>query len=329
MSDASNEQDRKLAEGTPEDGVSTSAKAPTPGAQLCIRRQELNWSVEHVASRLNLAARQIEAIEADNHAALPGIASTRGFIRAYAKLLNLEPAPLVSALAIETSPRDDGIPLRRPLPAAPFFQGRLTPMKRGGSFRQLVLIAGVLLLVVFAVMAYRSGWLAPLSDRLGLRFEAVASKESSDPPSGASTLIPAPAALIEPPLVGAVVPQLPLPVETARIAMSTPTPPAVSVDVTAPPDKPSPVIAPVLATPQDRPLLVLKANEDCWIDIRKPDNTPVLSRTIQAGSTERIDLDGPVTVVFGNAVGIEAILRGRPLDVRAYAKNNVARLDLK
>jgi cytoskeleton protein RodZ len=79
---------------------------------------------------------------------------------------------------------------------------------------------------------------------------------------------------------------------------------------------------------QDQQLLVLKAKEDCWIEIRKPDNTPMLSRTILAGSTERIDLNGPVTLVLGNASGIEAILRGKPLDVRSSAKNNVARLEL-
>lgn len=329
MSDASNEQDRMPADGVAEDRVLGSATAQSPGAQLSIRRQELNWTIEHVASRLNLAARQIEALEADNHAALPGMASTRGFIRAYAKLLNLEPAPLVAALTIEASPRDDGIPLRRPLPAAPFFQGRLAPMKRGGTLRPLILIAGVLLLVVVGVMAYRSGWLVPLADSLGLGLDTVASKGVGDAASVAPALIPAPVARIAPPSPDAVVPQPPLPVETAPMATPTPAPPAVTADATARLDKPSPAIAPVPATAQGKPLLVLKAIEDCWIEIRKPDSTPILTRTIQAGSTERIDLDGPVTVVLGNAVGIEASLRGRPLDVRAYAKNNVARLDLK
>src|ERR1700736_2109394 len=68
---------------------------PAPGAQLAAQRQALNWSIEQVANQLNLAPRQIQAIEADNYAALPGMASVRGFIRAYAKLLKIDAAPLL------------------------------------------------------------------------------------------------------------------------------------------------------------------------------------------------------------------------------------------
>ena len=62
------------------------------GTRLSAEREALGWSVEQVASQLNLAPRQIQALEQDNYAALPGIASVRGFIRAYAKLLKIDPA---------------------------------------------------------------------------------------------------------------------------------------------------------------------------------------------------------------------------------------------
>ena len=68
----------------------------TPGAQLALQRQARGWSIEEVATQLNLAARQIQAIEADNYAALPGMASVRGFIRGYAKILKVDPSPLLA-----------------------------------------------------------------------------------------------------------------------------------------------------------------------------------------------------------------------------------------
>src|SRR6476661_11168917 len=84
---------------------------PTPGMQLAMRRQQFNWTVEQVASQLNLAPRQIHAMETDNYDALPGMAVARGFIRSYAKLLKLDSAPLLAQIAREPSIADQAIPL--------------------------------------------------------------------------------------------------------------------------------------------------------------------------------------------------------------------------
>lgn len=75
--------------------------ALSPGTQLATARNALGWSVEQVAAQLKLATRQIVALEADDYAALPEPAVVRGFIRAYAKLLKLDAAPLVALIALE------------------------------------------------------------------------------------------------------------------------------------------------------------------------------------------------------------------------------------
>src|SRR5688572_9646060 len=65
---------------TSEDAAFAAAPPPlAPGVQLAARRQQLNMTVEQVANQLNLAPRQIQALEADNYRALPGMASVRGF----------------------------------------------------------------------------------------------------------------------------------------------------------------------------------------------------------------------------------------------------------
>ena len=68
------------------------------GVQLATLRQERGWTVEQVASQLNLAARQIQALEDDNYAALPGMVIVRGFIRSYSKVLRVDPAPILAAI---------------------------------------------------------------------------------------------------------------------------------------------------------------------------------------------------------------------------------------
>lgn len=75
--------------------------ALSPGAKLAAARNAMGWTIEHVASQLKLATRQVIAIEADDYASLSEPAIARGFIRAYAKLVKLDADALVKLLAID------------------------------------------------------------------------------------------------------------------------------------------------------------------------------------------------------------------------------------
>jgi cytoskeleton protein RodZ len=65
-----------------------------PGKALAAQREAMGWTVEQVADQLKLAVRQVIALEAGDYASLPSPAVTRGFVRAYAKILKLDAAPL-------------------------------------------------------------------------------------------------------------------------------------------------------------------------------------------------------------------------------------------
>ncbi|WP_460826754.1 helix-turn-helix domain-containing protein, partial [Massilia terrae] len=73
-----------------------------PGQALAAQREAMGWSVEQVADQLKMAVRQVVALEAGDYAALPSPAVTRGFVRAYAKILRLDPAPLVAMIEMDT-----------------------------------------------------------------------------------------------------------------------------------------------------------------------------------------------------------------------------------
>ena len=68
------------------------------GAALREARMRLGLSVADVTNHLKFASRQIEALEADDFVRLPEITFVRGFVRSYARLLQLDPAPLLAAL---------------------------------------------------------------------------------------------------------------------------------------------------------------------------------------------------------------------------------------
>lgn len=79
----------------PADGV---AAVPTVGMRLRAAREAMNLSVTDVAQSLKFSPRQIELIEADDYAALPGNTVVRGFTRSYARLLRLDAEELLSLL---------------------------------------------------------------------------------------------------------------------------------------------------------------------------------------------------------------------------------------
>ena len=268
----------------------TQPDLPTalPGELLAARRNELRWTLQEVSQRLKLAPRQITALEANDFASLPGMASVRGFIRSYARLLELDPVPLLEMLSNEPNPAVDPILLRRPLPSRGFPGRRYAPPSghRRGSRR----LSGLALLVMVFV-----GALAYAAYRHGLPTMSI------DVPS-VSTVFGSWKDLTE----------------------STPN---EATD--------QPVSAPEIATVDEQKsidpsrLLELKLREDAWVEISALNGNKLVSRLMKAGTTEQFDISEPVILVVGNASGVDANLRGQPLNLRAVARDNVSKLSLK
>ena len=72
------------------------------GQQLREARQAKNQSLEQVSRVTHIHSRYLEALEAGNLQALPSRTQARGFLRAYALHLGLDPSPLIDRL--ETDP---------------------------------------------------------------------------------------------------------------------------------------------------------------------------------------------------------------------------------
>lgn len=270
--------------------VEMQPELPTalPGELLAARRHELRWTLEEVSQRLKLAPRQITALEANDFASLPGMASVRGFIRSYAKLLELDPVTLLAMLSNEANPAIDPIILRRPLPSRGFPGRRYAPpsVHRRGSRR----LSGLALLVMVFV-----GALAFAAYRHGL-------PTISFDVSGVSTLLDSWKDLAD-----------------STTSESTDQPLSASADA---------AVAEQKSVDPSR-LLELKLREDAWVEISALNGNKLVSRLMKAGTTERFDMSEPVVLVVGNANGVDASLRGQPLNLRAVARDNVSKLSLK
>jgi cytoskeleton protein RodZ len=291
-----------------------------PGARLAARRAELNLSVEQVASQLNLAPRQVHAIEQDNYAALPGIAIVRGFIRSYAKLVKIDPVPLLAQIAAETTPAEEGIPLRRPMTAQPFIEGRITGMRqRRATWPRIALVVVVIAMIGLA-LADRAGLISISRFKTSNQIDrgASATSQSTDiasvPMNGGTSATElrtgnADAAL------------------SAGSQAAAPSAPGLGSGPVATPAQPATSAAPI--SRNEGEAVTLKMAEDSWVQVAQPDGSVIVSRVFKAGSNETIPVSAPVVLTIGNARGVDASFRGAPLDLSRQTKSNVARLDLK
>lgn len=304
----------------------------SPGAQLAAYRKERGWTVEQVASQLNLAPRQIVAIESDDYPSLPGMPIVRGFVRAYAKLLKVDAAPLLASLGGETVLVHEPIQPRKTL-ATPFSEARIPSMtERQGLSSKWVVGALVILLVGVAIWA--------------VRYEQSAEPSKSSAPQANPSSTPAqvpaiPDAGREPPSAAsgqagaeASQPAEPAP-PTADVANQAAAAGA-NAPVAAPSTAPAVPAAPAVSEPPApqpeaaKDVLTVNAREDSWVEIRRADNNAVLlSRIVKAGETEKFEMNQPVSVVIGNAAGVDLALRGAPMELKRKTNSNVARLNLK
>ena len=118
-----------------------------PGHFLRDAREGRNLTVFEVAQFLKFSPRQIEAIEADDYAVLPpGATFLRGFVRGYAKLLKMDPAPLLAML-------DARAPAALPDVRAPQNMGvAATPVAAGHRSARPMLLGSAALAILALVL---------------------------------------------------------------------------------------------------------------------------------------------------------------------------------
>ena len=278
----------------------TANQAPSVGAQLADRRQQHGWSIDDVANQLKLAPRQIEAIEANNYAALPTIVMTRGYIRSYAKMLGLDPTTILPSTVPVAAAKTQILGTQRS--STIFSESRLT--LTGRNRVPYKWIFGGIILVLAGVLVMQFGGLSALRQSSASSAESVAPHVASAPVAVASTAE--------------------LPAAANSVALPAANPVATVVDAKP---QPAAVSAPVAVADANRLNLTFK--QDSWVEIKRADKSTLFSRVGKAGSSETFDIDQPVTVVIGNLAGVDATLRGVALDLKAGAKSNVARLNLK
>lgn len=286
---------------TVDNAVQESSLQQSVGAQLRRAREARGMTVEGVGAAIKLAARQVEAIEADAYAELMNPTYARGFIRNYAALIGLDPKALLTQLdqqQVRATPQlveqaDVGVAMPVQSPRRKW----LLPL----------LALSVPVVVAIALYLWSEFWTAPPGESVQVEQEAV---------------MPPPDAVAEPetepatPSVDAQAADAVATEATLAAALPEASPPSTAETASAPP-----------VTGQRQLAFTFAA--DSWVEIRDAQDRIILSELNRAGSSRSVGAVFPVSLVIGNAKSVRLSIDGTPHDLAPATKVDVARLRLE
>lgn len=121
--------------------------AEGPGAVLSRERGARSLSLERIAAATRIRRRYLEALEEWRLEDLPGPVYARGYLRAYAEHLELDPRPLLAAVGGAPPERHGSLSLGRLAPRLPAGLAVTSPLLAGAGL--------VLLAALFGLYAWR------------------------------------------------------------------------------------------------------------------------------------------------------------------------------
>ena len=273
------------------------------GAELRRAREEQGLAVTHVAQQLKFAQRQLEALEAERFEELPGGTFVRGMVRNYARLLRIEPEPLLARLADRFDAPDSRQLAARFNQPVPFSDGT-----RRATLVYLVLSLAILAAVGTAAWQWRRERTAP--ERLP--FVSASSETQRAPVIPAEPVSSAP---------------LPVPAEEKKPQLEEEKVEQKKVEQKTPEEKkPAPAA--------QRPILpgvyriAMYCEEEAWLEVHDATGRALVSSLNPAGSERVVQGRGPFEIVIGNAHNVRLTLNDKPIDLAPHIKVEVARLTL-
>ena len=302
------------------------------GAALLAERRRQNLSLGDISRQLKLSVRQVEALERDDFSGYQGPVFVHGFIRNYAKLLALDPVPLIRAADRLLNP---AAPVQ--VEAEPV-ASRVKDAPRGGKSMWPFVAGTVVVVLVAGYMFKNRGGNDPEEPQVpkspaGEQLAAVpATNEKRQPaarpadkPGAGRPVVEKPVA--EKPVTEKSSAEKPAPEKQVeergagekRVEASAPTSRA---------DLPKPVSPEAMET-GPRMSIRMIFDQDSWVEIKDRNGNAVFGQLNAAGTRRSASGEPPLTIVVGNAAGVRLFQGDKSIDLAPHTRVDVARLTIE
>jgi cytoskeleton protein RodZ len=290
------------------------------GDALRAAREAAGLSIDAVAQQLKLAPRQVRALEDGDYAALPGRTFVRGFVRNYARLLDLDADAVVAALPDAMAAP---APEQSALGATTRGMGELPvtqPSRNASWSRWLIPLLLIALIGAAAYYELTRQNAVPVSVDKPLAVKPVP-LDPIGPPGSPGTPLPTPVAPSDAPVTSTPRAET----EAAAQPLATPAP-TESVGTASLPITVAPAPPATPATPAAT--LVIAYRGAAWTEVRDANGQRLLVTTGVAGTSETVSGTPPFDLTLGNASHASVRWRGEAFDLAPHVKGNVARVRL-
>lgn len=289
-----------------------SMTAATIGERFLKAREAQHLRLEDVARTLKLSPHQVAMLESGEWDLLTGLTFTRGMLRSYARILELDGDAI-----LDEATRQGVLPAigsQKTPESIPFV------MAARLDSRALLVKLSIVALLIAVVLIWvwpGSSWFVQEN-----RFDSTAGAILSESGSGAAaTEMSGSSATLLPAETQAMIDRTP-PADEHEADGAIESKAAEAVPITAA------TTAAAEAVPVAVPMIFTVATP-AWIEVRDPNNQILMSEIVKSGKRDlRLGVP-PYTIVIGNARQVTMSYDGQPVDIGPFiASSGVARLTL-
>src|SRR5512146_2566272 len=290
-------------------GKEIAPQQPALNVGLTLReaRERMGISVHDVAERIKFAPRQVEALEANDFAHLPQATFLRGFVRSYARMLQLDETMLIAALPGGEPPKPAVAKAPQAVEAFPAMRSlqRVNVTWLAGAVA-VVLVLGLFVLLHDGEPAARPAVTVvepvPLPTAPEAAVSGAAAAEAIQPETAAPAKVAEPKKAPEP-----VKAKPPVVIPAPRIAAAS-----------APAETAKPAVP--LESLKLRPMHFV-FGESTWVEVVDANGAVLLSKTNPRGSEQWIGgpRRAPYEVTIAHPGNVKLYYKGREIDLSPYA----------
>lgn len=272
-------------------------------------REAAGLHIAALAAALKVPVKKLEALEAGRYEELPDLTFARALASSACRQLKVDPAPVLEQIPVGHQPAlgDTASTINAPFKGAQGGQSIASAewLRRPAVLGSLALVVGAAALLLLPDWDTSVNAVKDTVNDLNPAAMPVA-------PVAQETVTPVPVAAVSAPALPAVSEPV---AATAPVALT-----------------PSPGVGEAAAAStmsSSGTLLHIKATADSWVEVVDGAGKSQVQRMLKSGDVLDFSAAPPYSVVVGRADAVEVAVRGQPFDVTPYARNSVARFQVK